>query len=169
MSIPSAVKFFFESLDETALTRRGTEFPLGKGFLERGDIIRRGAGRRMQRCRCQLSFVHYCKDDKMTIAEQDTNCRYVTVAPGQHVNFLRQFYNTTIFFNSLYEVTPTRRGKEFPCGTDFLERGDIIRRGAGRRMQRCHCQLIFVRDCKDNRMTIVAKYTNYRYVTVVPG
>jgi len=105
----------------------------------------------------------------MTIAEQDANCRDVAVIPGQYVNFTRQFYSTTIFCNSLYEVTPTRRGIEFPRGTDFLEHGDIIKRGAGRRMQRCHCQLIFVRDCKDDRMTIADQDTNYRDVTVAPG
>jgi len=105
----------------------------------------------------------------MTIAEQDANCRDVTVTPGQHVNFTRQFYNTTIYVNSLYKVTPTRRGTEFRRGTDFLERGDIIRRGAGRRMQGCCCQLIFVRDCKDNRMTIAEQDTNYTDVTVDPG
>jgi len=66
----------------------------------------------------------------MTIAEQDTNYRDVTVAPGQRINFTIQQF----FFDSLYEVTPTRRGTEIPRGTDFLERGDIIRRGSGQRM-----------------------------------
>jgi len=77
-----------DSLDETTLTRSGTEFLRGTYFLQRGDIIRRGARRR---CNSQLIFVvRRCRDNRITIAEQDNNCRDVTVAPGQRINFMIQ-------------------------------------------------------------------------------
>jgi len=61
-------------------------------FSECGDIIRRGAGRRMQQCHCQLIFVGNCRDNRIKIAEQDKNCRdvTVTVAPGHRINFIIQ-------------------------------------------------------------------------------
>jgi hypothetical protein len=70
------------------------------------------------------------------------------------------------FVNSLDEATPTCWGTEFPCGTDFHEHGDIIRRGAAPRMQQWYCQLIFVGDCRDNRIKIAKQDTNCRDVTV---
>jgi len=40
-----------------------------------------------------LIFVRDCRDNRITIAEQDNNCTDVTVAMGQRVNFtIQQFF-----------------------------------------------------------------------------
>ena len=82
MSIPGAVNFFW-------IARWSNTYASG----HRIPPWHRFPWAWGQRCHCQLIFVRDCSDNRITIAEQDTNSRDVTIASRQRINFIiQQFF-----------------------------------------------------------------------------